>query len=108
MSNLHNFGTTQTHKSQNGNNPAGWGPLVTIPAGNWKVSQGCLGPGSVQLQKSDGTVLVTGGQGRITFAVSTVVQFVLMSSNLNAVTGAGGTITEDDDTANYRGAGTPS
>jgi hypothetical protein len=109
ISNLHNFGTTATHKSQNGNQPRGFGPLVTLGAGNWKVQMGAQGVGAtLKLLKADGTVLSAGNGGRLTFATPTSVQFMVSAPNLDALTGSGGTIVEDQDPALYRGIGTTS
>jgi hypothetical protein len=97
---------TASQKTRNGGNPQGYGPLATLAAGNWKVNMGVHGNGTIVLQNAAGTVLATGLQARITLASATAVQFVVTSSNLDAITGSGGTVTEDVDFANYRGSGT--
>jgi hypothetical protein len=89
ISNIHNF--NMPNVSGNGR---GYGPLVTIPAGNIQVLLSLDGPGTIQLRKADGTVLCQGNGGHrggtaLTFASPTAVQVVVTASNLDLIKGSG-------------------
>jgi hypothetical protein len=86
------------------NGGQGFGPLVTYPAGTWKVLLDC-DSGTIKFQTAAGVVLASGpGMHRITLAAPTTCQFV--GSGTGGTRFCGGSIFEDLDAANERGQGT--
>jgi hypothetical protein len=98
ISNLHSYNVP----SQNGGSGPGFGPLITVPAGNWEVSLGLdAGPGTIiQLRTAAGVVLCQGPGGHrggaLNFGSPTAVQFVVSGGNLALVRGSGGALMASD------------